>query len=86
MQATERRLWMCGVADYVWKMQAQAWSNDTYYVASSKPIKPIEVIASTQDEAIEEAVRMLGDPGRDRHWKFFGIKARDVRLVGSDDA
>lgn len=68
-------------------MRGQSWSDDTYYVASSAPFKPIEVIASTQDEAIEEAVRMLGDAGRDRHWKFFNIKARDVRLPErSDDA
>ena len=68
------------MAEYVWKMRAQSWSDDTYYVASSEPLKPIEVIASTQDEALEEAARALGDPGRGRHWQFFGIKASDARL------
>jgi hypothetical protein len=69
------------MADYAWKMTAQSWSDDSYYVGSSMPVKEVEVVASTQPEAIEEAARMLGSAGQHRHWKFFGISARDVRLV-----
>lgn len=72
--------------DYAWKMVGQSWSNDTYYVGSSYPYQKVEVVASTRQEAINEAARMLGNAGNGRHWRFFDIKARDVRLIPLDGA
>jgi hypothetical protein len=66
--------------EYVWKMTAQAWRDDPHYVGSSAPRTPIEVVAATQQEAINEAARALGDPGRHWVWRFFGITARDLRI------
>lgn len=69
------------MADYAWKMVAQSWDDDPYYVASSSPLIPVEVVAATKQEAINEAAKVLGDAGRGRHWQFYRISARDVRLV-----
>lgn len=69
---------------YAWDMRAQSWRDDPYYVSSSAPIYPVEVVASTKQEAIQEAARVLGSAGDHRHWRFSQIKGRDVRLVNKE--
>ena len=69
------------MTDYAWKMTAQAWRDDPYYVGSSAPLNPIEVVAPTRQEAMNEAARVLGPLRRGWVWRFFDIKGRDVRLT-----
>ena len=66
---------------YAWSMQGQSWSDDPYYVASSAPMRPVTVVAATKKDAIAKASTILGSAGDHRHWKFFRINAKDLRLM-----
>ena len=74
------------VADYSWKFKAQAWRTDPYYVASSQPIKRVIVAASTEDEARDEARRMLGPLLHGWYYRFWLVKAKDIRLLAQEGA
>lgn len=67
--------------NYVFKLTLQQWNTDPYYVGSSAPVHSVEVIASTEVEAKAEAVRVLGEPARDRYWRCWVTSSKDVRLV-----
>ncbi len=67
-------------ADYAFKLTAQQWPDDPYFVASSAPVKKITVVAATQAEAFTEAVRVLGPSDSDRYWRFWVDSVVDVRL------
>jgi hypothetical protein len=68
------------MADYVFKLTAQQWRDDPYYVASSAPVHSVEVVASTKQEAIDEAARMLGPAASHRYWRFWVKSSRDIRI------
>lgn len=68
------------MAEFAFKIRAQQWRTDPYYVGSSAPVYPVEVVAETKQEAINEAARMLGDPARDRYWRFWVDSVKDARL------
>lgn len=76
----------CEQSDYSWKFKAQAWDKDPYYVASSAPIKNVTVVASTEDEARAEAERMLPPLRNGYYYRFWLIKAKDVRLLKKQEA
>jgi hypothetical protein len=67
--------------DYAFTCEAQQWSNDSYYVASSSPVHKLTVVASTKSEAVSEVKRVVGDAERGRHWKVWVREAVDVRLA-----
>lgn len=67
---------------YQFTFDMQTWDRDPYYVASGAPVyRDISVIASTKQEAMVEGERLMGSPGSGRYWRFFKIKAVDVRLI-----
>lgn len=70
---------------YAWSMIGTSWSDDPYYVASGRPGRPVTVVATERQEAINEAARMLGDAGSHRHWQFTQIKAKDLRLMSDGE-
>jgi len=69
------------VAEYQFTLTAQSWSKDSYYVASSWPLKSLIVIADTENAALVEAERLLGDPGDYRYWRFWVNEVKDTRLL-----
>lgn len=69
------------MAEYAFKLNAQAWRRDPYYVASSQPVKVLTVIATTEEEAKVEALRVLGAIDRSWYWRFWVVWARDIRLL-----
>lgn len=69
------------MADYQWKIAAQQWRDDPYYVASSAPIQKVTVVAPTKQEAINEAARILGPAADHRHWRYWVGEATDIRLL-----
>jgi hypothetical protein len=68
-------------AQYAWPISAQQWDDDPYYVASSWPVHKVVVVASNQKDAIAEALRLLGESKRGRHWRTWTGKAKDLRLL-----
>lgn len=74
------------MSEYAFKMDAQQWRDDPYYVASSAPVQKLTVVASTKADAVTEALRVLGTPERYRHWKIWVRDATDVRLVPQDES
>lgn len=67
-------------ADYAFKLTAQQWRDDPYYVGSSAPVKQITVVAATQAEAFTEAVRVLGPSADHWYWRFWVESVVDARL------
>lgn len=67
---------------YQFTFDMQTWDVDPYYVGSGAPVyRDVTVIASTKTEALEEGKRLMGSPGNSRYWRFFNLKAVDVRLI-----
>lgn len=69
------------MAEYAFKMKAQSWARDPYYVASSAPVRELTIVASTENEAREEAKRILPGLADDRYWKFWVVSTKDIRLL-----
>jgi predicted RNase H-like HicB family nuclease len=69
------------VADYQFNLTAQAWRRDSYYVASSQPIRELQIVASTEDEARTEAHRVLGEIDSSWYWRIRVQSMKDVRLL-----
>jgi hypothetical protein len=74
------------VSEYAFKMDAQQWRDDPYYVASSEPVQKLTVVASTKADAVTEALRVLGRPADYRVWKVWVRDAIDIRLVPQDES
>lgn len=68
------------MADYAFQLEAQQWRTDPYYVASGRPIKHLTVVATSEDLAIEEAKKVLGEPERGYYWRFVTRDIKDARL------
>lgn len=68
------------MTNFVFEMRAVARPNDPYYVTRWERAIPVEVVAPTQQEAINKADVMLGDPGHLVHWVFSIDKVRDLRV------
>lgn len=71
------------MAEYVFKVKAQQWLDDPYYVASSAPMHELAVIAETKAGARAEALRVLGKPADYRYWRTWTTQGKDVRLIAN---
>jgi hypothetical protein len=71
------------MTDYAFTLRAQQWRDDPYYVASSAPMHTLTVVASTKQEAFNEAERVLGAPDRYRYWRYWVTETKDVRLIAT---
>lgn len=69
------------MTDYAFTLTAQQWRDDPYYVASSAPVHKVTVVASTKQEAFNEAERVLGAPSSHRYWRYWVKEMKDVRLI-----
>ena len=69
------------MSDYVFKLTAQQWHTDPYYVRSSAPVHQLTVVAATKQEAINEGARVLGEAADHRYWRFWVKSMKDVRLL-----
>jgi hypothetical protein len=72
---------------YRWRFKVQAWRTDPYYVGSSQPVRDLEIVASTENEAKDEARRILPKLRDERTWyyRFFLQDSKDVRLVALEE-
>lgn len=65
---------------YRFDMWAVVRRDDPYYYTNWDRKRRVTALGATQQEAINEAARMLGDPGRRFHWTFRVISAVDNRI------
>lgn len=72
------------VAEYIFKMRAQAWRDDNYYVNSNEPVSNMEVIADTKEGARTAAQAIMDTLPRGWHYKFWFDLITDVRLIKSN--
>lgn len=54
----------------LFKMRAARADREGYYVTRWDLAQPISVVAETQQAAVNEAARILGDAGGGRYWTF----------------
>jgi len=71
------------VAEFAFRLKAQEWRSDSYYVAISQPVKRVTLSAATEEEATSDARTMLGAPRPGRYWRFWLVEATDARLVAT---
>lgn len=72
--------------EYVFEMRYVARRDDPYYYTRWDLAKPVEVMATTKQEAINKAAEMLGSAGSHAHWVFKVDRIRDVRAVPAEEA
>ena len=63
---------------YEFTLDAVTRPDDPYYMTRWGRSRPVTVVAETEQEAINRADALLGDPGGHSHWVFRTVNVREV--------
>lgn len=69
---------------FVFSMIYVARRDDPYFYTRWDLAKPIEVVAATEQDAINKADTALGDAGPHHHWVFQVKSIRDALIPASN--
>ena len=73
------------MAEYAYKIIAQPWHVDPYYVASGQRKESLEIVASSDAEAKEEALKLLPEINSAYYWRFFIQERTDLRVLAAKE-